>query len=461
MTITSAIIIAVVSLILSALFSGSEIAYITSNRVSVEINIKRGGRISRIIDRFYDNQSLFLTSVLVGNNIMLVVYGMGAAYLLNLWFINDWKTSEAVKLFVETIISTGVVLLIGEFFPKATFRINPYKSLRLIAIPLYLFFIVLLPISKFVAWLSSCLMRLFNLKNDRKEIDLISISDLNNYLEQTLDEHVDDNDFNSEVKLLHNAIDFSSATIHDCMIPRNEIVAVNIDTATPDSLRELFTKTGRSKIIIYKDDIDNITGYIHVSEFLRENTAWKKKIKPVVFAPETYPAFKMMRRLLAEKRSVTVVIDEFGGTAGLVTLEDLVEEIFGNIEDEHDKSETLWKRLEPNVYEIAGRAEISQLNDELHLDIPEGKDYLTLAGYIINETGTIPEPGDIIDIKKINITFTIISKSATRIELVKVEKVAEDGKEESKDDGKEAGKEADKETDSDPSRTEASLPKSS
>ncbi|MBP5315068.1 MAG: HlyC/CorC family transporter [Muribaculaceae bacterium] len=418
MSLSAAIIIAVVSLIFSALFSGSEIAFITSDRVSVEIDIKRGGLVSRIIDRFYDNPSLFITTILVGNNIMLVVYGMGAAWLLDRWFIDDWQTSDAVKLIVETLISTLVVLLVGEFFPKATFRINPYKSLRLIALPLYLFYWILWPISKFTAWLSSALMRLFHVDNDDKEFEVISIGDLSRYLEQTIDDHPSDRPVENEVKIFHNAIDFSSTKLHDCMIPRNEIVAVNIDTATPESLRELFTATGRSKIIVYKEDIDNICGYIHVSEFLRDATDWKDKIKAVEFAPETFLADKMMRRLLADKRSVAVVIDEFGGTAGLVTLEDLVEEIFGNIEDEHDKSTSSWRKTAPDTYEISGRAEISQINDELQLDIPEDDEYQTVAGYIITNTGSIPEKGEVITLGEN--TFTILKKSATRIELVKV-----------------------------------------
>ena len=419
MTLTAAIIIAVVSLIFSALFSGSEIAFITSDRVSVEIEIKRGGVISRIIDRFYDNQSLFISTILVGNNIMLVVYGMGAAALLDKWFISSWQTNDAVKLIVETLISTGVVLLVGEFFPKATFRVNPFKSLKLIALPLYVFYIILWPIAKFTAWLSKSLMRLFHVNNDEEELNLLTINDLNRYLEKNIDELPADKPVENEVKIFHNAIDFSSTKLHDCMIPRNEIVAVNIDTATPESLRVLFTETGRSKILVYRDDIDNILGYIHVSELLHEADDWKSTIKPVVFAPETFLANKMMRRLLAEKRSMAVVIDEFGGTAGLVTLEDLVEEIFGNIEDEHDKSASSWRQTAPDTYEISGRAEISQLNDEIRLDIPEDDEYQTLAGYIITNTGTIPEQGEVISLG--NITFTIVKKSATRIELVKAQ----------------------------------------
>lgn len=424
MTLTTAIIIAVVSLIFSVLFSGSEIAFITSDRVSVEIEIKRGGFMSRIINRFYDNQSLFISTILVGNNIMLVIYGMGAAALLDKLFIHDWQTNDAVKLIIETLISTGVVLLVGEFFPKATFRVNPFKSLKLIALPLYVFYIILWPIAKFTAWLSKCLMRLFHINNDEEEFSLLTINELNQYLEKNIDTLPTDRPVEKEVKIFHNAIDFSLTKLHDCMIPRNEIVAVNIDNATPESLRILFTETGRSKILVFRDDIDNILGYIHVSELLHDTTEWKDNIKPVVFAPETFLANKMMRRLLAEKRSMAVVIDEFGGTAGLVTLEDLVEEIFGNIEDEHDKTASIWRQTAEGTYEISGRAEISQLNDEIRLDIPEDDEYQTLAGYIITNTGAIPEQGEVITLG--NIIFTIIKKSATRIELVKAQVLTED-----------------------------------
>ena len=228
----------------------------------------------------------------------------------------------------------------------------------------------------------------------------------------------------NEVKIFHNAIDFSSTHLRDCMTPRNEVVAVNIDTTTREELSQLFTSSGRSKILVYKEDIDNVLGYIHVSELFHVDSDWKEALKPVIFAPETLLANKMMKRLLSEKRSMAVVVDEFGGTAGLVSLEDLVEEIFGDIQDEHDNKRLVARQIAPGEYEFSGRCEISDLRDNFNIDIPESEEYQTLAGYILTELGEIPAQGATIELN--GFTFTIVKKSATRLELIKVTSAAEE-----------------------------------
>ncbi len=327
MSLTTWIILAVVSLIFSALFSGAEIAYITANRVRVELDVKKGGMISRIINRFYSDSDLFITTLLVGNNVMLVVYGMGAAFLIEKEWLAAYHLNEALVLAISTLISTGVILLVGEFFPKTIFRINPNISLKVFALPLFLFYVVLFPISIFTTWLSKMLMRLFGVHSEGQRMGMLTVGDLNRYLENTIDEvNPEKKQVENEVKIFHNALDFSTTHLRDCMLPRNEIVAVNIDTIDREELSELFTKSGRSKIVVYREDIDNVLGYIHVSELFNPESDWKEHIKPVIFCPETLLANKLMRRLLSEKRSMAVVVDEFGGTAGLVTLEDLVEE---------------------------------------------------------------------------------------------------------------------------------------
>lgn len=222
----------------------------------------------------------------------------------------------------------------------------------------------------------------------------------------------------NEVKIFHNALDFSSTHVRDCMLPRNEIVAVNINTTTRDELSELFTKSGRSKIVVYDNDIDTVLGYIHVSELFKLDTDWKENLKEVVYAPESLLAKKLMQRLLNEKRSMAVIVDEFGGTAGLVTLEDLVEEIFGDIRDEHDTAGILAREIEPGVYECSGRIEIENLRETYHIDIPESDDYQTVAGYILHYCGAIPAQGDVIDIDQLQ--FTIVKRTATRLELIKI-----------------------------------------
>lgn len=412
------LIIALISLSFSALFSGVEIAFISSDRVRVELDVKKGGVISRILNLFYRNSEFFISTILVGNNIVLVIYGMGAAALLEPWLERVYP-NEAFILLMQTLISTGIILLTGEFFPKAIFRINPNTSLKVFAIPVWVIYLLLYPISLFTTWLSRALMKLCGVKSSAAGPVRLSVGDLNNYLERTIDENVEDNRaVENEVKIFHNALDFSTIHLRDCMIPRNEIVAVNIDTVTRDELSDLFTSSGRSKIIVFREDIDDVLGYIHVSELFDPSVDWKERVKPVLFAPETLMAKKMMRRLLAEKRSMAVVVDEFGGTAGLVTLEDLVEEIFGDINDEHDRSRLVAKEIAPGVYEFSGRAEVEFINERYHLDIPEDDEYQTLAGYILFSTGAIPAEGSTVEIG--NLRMEILKKSASRLELIRL-----------------------------------------
>ena len=418
MTLTTVwLIIALVSLTFSALFSGVEIAYISSNRVKVEIDVKRGGFIGRIINLYYKYQDLFISTILVGNNIMLVINGMGAAELLDPWLKGIYD-NEVFILLMQTLISTAIILITGEFFPKTIFRINPNSSLRYFALPIFFFWVILYPISIFTAWLSKTLMRMCGIKNENHSMGMLTVGELNQYIQTSIDEQAAKDEVENEVKIFHNAIDFSSTHLRDCMTPRNEVVAINIDTTTRDELSALFTSSGRSKIVVYRDDIDNVLGYIHVSELFDPKSNWKEAIKPVIFAPETLLANKMMRRLLAEKRSMAVVVDEFGGTAGLVSLEDLVEEIFGDIQDEHDNRRLTAREVQPGVYEISGRCEIADLNETFNLDLPESDEYQTLAGFILNNLGEIPSQGDTFDIK--GMTFSIIKKSATRLELIRI-----------------------------------------
>ena len=413
------IIIAAVSLVFSALFSGTEIAYITSDRVRVELDVKSGGLLSRIISMFYRDEDLFISTILVGNNIMLVVYGMGAAYLIEQCWLDAYHLPQSLLLIISTLISTGVILITGEFFPKTVFRINPYTSLKIFALPIALFYIILLPVSLFTSWLSKALMRLFGIRTTATRMGMLSIGDLNQYLEKTIDEvNPDREPVENEVKIFHNALDFSTTHLRDCMLPRNEMIAVNVDTTDRDRLVELFTRSGRSKIVVYSGDIDNVLGYIHVSELFDPRSNWRDHIKPVIFAPESLLANKLMRRLLSEKRSMAIVVDEFGGTSGLVTLEDLVEEIFGDIRDEHDATSETVREISPGVYECSGRVEIETLREINHIDIPEDDDYQTLAGYILFNTGTIPAQGETIEIA--DLRFEILRRTATRLELIRI-----------------------------------------
>lgn len=417
------IIVTLVSLLFSGLFSGAEMAFVTSDRVRVEIDVKQGGIIGRVLRRFYANPQFFISSILVGNNIVLVIYGMGAAKLLDP-LQEPLGIDDGTLLLMQTIASTIFIIITGEFLPKTIFRINPNASMRFIAIPIFLFYIILYPIALLATAISRGLMRLFGLKSDQVEIKMISVSDLNDYLEDTIDSlHDQKETVGTEVKMFQNALDFSNTHLRDCMIPRNEIVAAKSDI-TYDELSKLFTSSGRSKILIYREDIDDIIGYIHVSELFDPTSDWRKHIKPVLYAPEALLANKMMRRLLNEKRSMAIVVDEFGGTAGLVTLEDLVEEIFGDIQDEHDKAAPTARDLGGGIYEFSGRCEIADLNDTYHLDIPEEDDYQTLAGYILHNTGAIPEKGETITLG--NLSIEVLRKSAARLELLRVTRIPSD-----------------------------------
>lgn len=415
------IIITLASLIFSALFSGVEIAYVTSDRVRTELDVKMGGSISRALNVFYRHPEFFISTILVGNNIALVIYGMGFAKFLEEPLV-EAGVGEFPVLLIQTLVSTGVILLMGEFFPKTIFRINPNASLKLFALPMMAIYAILYPISLFTTWLSRALMKLFGVSDEQAASGLLSVGDLNQYLERTIDDVEEKKEtIENEVKIFHNALDFSTTHLRDCMTPRNEIFAVDIDKVDREELCRLFTSSGRSKLIVYKEDIDNILGYIHVSELFHTDIDWRTRLKEVIYAPETVLANKMMRRLLSEKRSIAIVIDEFGGTSGMVTLEDLVEEIFGDIQDEHDHARLTARRLPDGSYEFSGRIEITTLNDTFHLDIPEDDEYQTLMGYILHSTGAIPEQGEIIILD--NLRFEILKKSATRLELIGVTEI--------------------------------------
>ena len=418
MSLATAIVFTVIALILSGLFSGSEIAFVQSDKVRMEIDGARGGVIDRIIKRFSHHEDMFISTMLVGNNIVLVIYGITFSIILNP-ILDSWFHNEALVLVVNTVISTGVVLVAGEFMPKTIFRINPNFMIRLFALPLYLVYWILYPISKLVAGISKGMMRIIGIgaENDRKEG--LTIDELDSFLQDKIDSIPDKGEIENEVKIFSNAIDFKDTQISECMIPRNEIVAVAIEDLEREALIRKFIATGLSKIVVYKEDIDDVLGYIHISELFNLDADLSRKLKPVIFTPETMLANKMMRRLMSEKKSMAIVVDEYGGTAGLVTLEDLVEEIFGEIEDEHDRNRLIMKEVSKGVFEVSGRAEIESINEKFGLDLEENDDYHTIAGLIIEKSGSLPEEG--YSFVEDNCRFTVVKMSAARIELVKIE----------------------------------------
>lgn len=413
------LITALVSLLFSGFFSGMEIAFVSSNKVRVEIDVKKSGLINRIIDMFYAHKDTLISTLLVGNNIANVVYGMAIAQLCLPMLKAAFGQNEAVLLLAQTLISTVIVLFAGEFLPKTMFRINPNRSLRACSPLMLMIYTLLWPVSKFTSLLSAALMRLVGIKADTGSMGLISVDELDAYLQENIDKREDENkDVEQEVKIFENALDFSDTHLRDCMVPRNEIVGVDIADTSREELSRLFTRSGLSKIVVYHDDVDNVLGFIQVSEMFVPEVNWKDRIKPVLFAPETMLAKKMMQNLLKEKKSMAIVVDEFGGTAGMVTLEDLVEEIFGEIEDEHDRPRLVSRKINDNTYEFSGRMEIEDINDNYHLNIPESDDYQTIAGFLLNRLEEIPNEGDTADID--GMRLTVLKKTSARIELVRL-----------------------------------------
>ena len=422
LSLSLAIIITVVAILLSGLFSGSEIAFVQSSKVRREIDAASGGMINRLLRLFSRREDMFISTLLVGNNVVLVIYGIAVSAILNPIFENWFgQDNEALVLVCNTLLSTGVILVFGEFFPKASFRVNPNFMMRILALPLYLIYLLVFPISLFVSGVSKGLMKLFGIKSRQVGSRLLTMDELDDYIQHSIEENAGSQTVENEVKIFRKAIDFKDTQVSECMTPRNEIVSVPLEGTSRDRLLELFTQTGLSKIIVYKEEIDNIVGYIHVSELFDEKNDWTSRLKPVIFAPETMLANKMMRRLLAEKKSMAIIIDEFGGTAGIVTVEDLVEEIFGEIEDEHDRKRIIARSIGVDTFIFSGRAEISTINEEFGLGLKEGDQYHTLAGFILDNLEALPSQGDTFDIDALR--FTVKKMTTTRIELVKIQKI--------------------------------------
>lgn len=419
-----AIIITIIAVAFSGLFSGSEIAFVQSSKVRMEIDAARGGLVDKIIKGFSHHEDMFISTLLVGNNVVLVIYGISFSAIVNPIFEQWFSNNEALTLICNTVCSTTVILLLGEFLPKTTFRINPNFMMRVLAFPLYFIYLVLYPISWFVSVISKGLMKLFGLDSAEEDKARLTMDELDDYIQQSIEDREAGECVENEVKIFRKAIDFKDTQISECMIPRNEIVSVPLMGTTREKLIKVFTATGLSKVVVYREDIDDVVGYIHISEMFNTGADWKRKLKPVIFTPETMLANKMMTRMMNEKRTLAMVVDEFGGTAGLVTLEDIVEEIFGEIEDEHDVKRLVARTMSDGSYEFSGRVEISAVNEDFGLEIKESEDYHTLSGYILESLQALPKQGDSFEID--NLKFTIEKMSATRIELVRVEKITAD-----------------------------------
>lgn len=403
-----------VTLILSAFFSGSEIAYVSADKLRLELDRSRGGITSRILNQLYARPDRFITTMLLGNNVALVIYGILMAIVLEP-VIRLASDSDIVILIVQSIISTLLILITGEFLPKVTFRTNPNRVMQALALPLWFIYTLLFPFVYIINIISRGLLLLVGQRNQGVIANTFSTVDLVHYLENNQSED-GESEVESEVKFIQNAISFPTLQVRDCMIPRNEIVAVEIGMPM-EHLEEKFIRTGLSKLIVYRDNIDDVVGYIHSTEMFGSPN-WSERIVPAIFVPESMFASKLMKQLMQRKRSIAIVIDELGGTAGMVTLEDVVEEIFGDIEDEHDRQRLVSKQIDESTYILSARLELSHLNDLYDLGLPEGEDFMTIAGLILHHHQSIPRVGEIIDIDRWR--FEILRSTSTKIVLVKL-----------------------------------------
>lgn len=406
-----------ISLAFSAFFSGMEIAFVSSNKLRFELDKKKQTFSSKILALFYKNPNQFISTMLVGNNIALVVYGLQMAFVLEP-YIAHVVSNEGVIVLLQSVISTILILFAGEFIPKTIFRMNPNFSLNVFALPLFLIYIILYPISKFSSLLSFLILKILGVKNLKESsYKALGKIDLDYFIQQSLDDAPENSNMDKDVKIFQNALDFSNVRLKDCIVPRTEIVACDT-TATINELKTKFIETGLSKILIYRENIDDIIGYIHSSELFSHPEDWTKVIRTVSIVPETMAANKLMKLLMQEKRSMAVVVDEFGGTSGIVTLEDLVEEIFGEIEDEHDTKSYVAKKISDTEYLLSGRMEIDALNEKFSLNIPESDDYVTIAGFILHYYEKFPKLNETIRVG--NFSFKIIKVTTTKIELVRM-----------------------------------------
>ncbi len=414
------IIEAIIILLLSAFFSGMEIAFVSSGKLRFEMDKANKNINTRVLSVFYARPNNFITTLLVGNNIALVIYGILMAAIIEQYILRPAGFIEegAMMLAIQTFISTLFVLVLGEFIPKTVFRINPYGMMRAFAVPAFFFYVILYPISKFTIVLSRFLLRTAGVNVGGKRVSRpFKKVDLNHLVQSNIDEAKGEQEVEEEIKLFRNALEFRNVKVRECIVPRTEVNAVSID-ASFDVLMGKFIESGNSKIVVYEDDIDNIVGFVHSIEmFNLENGAeWTAAIKEVSVVPETMSAQKLLQSMLQQKKSIAVVVDEFGGTSGIVTLEDLVEEIFGEIEDEYDKDTYVAKSIGDGEYLLSARLEIDAVNEMFDLDLPRSDEYLTIGGLILHERQSFPKHNETIKFDKWE--FRILKNTSTKIELV-------------------------------------------
>lgn len=416
MSYTALIILILVSILFSGFFSGMEIAFVTSNKLRVEIDRKQKKAFAPIVSFFVKHPSRFIATMLVGNNIALVIYGIAFAMLLEEPLRSALgANSNILVLLIQTLVSTLIILLTAEFLPKTLFRINPNNSLRLLSVPVILFYSILYPVTLLTIGISNFTMKyLLRVDPDHESGEpVFGKVDLDAFLTTVPDKQQAEDEETEDLRIFKKALELSALRVRDCMIPRTDVIALE-DTASIDELSERFSETGLSRILVYAQSIDNIIGYVNSKDLFRKPLEISSQLKPIQIVPETLAVNKLLTGFIKEGKNIAVVVDEFGGTSGLITTEDIIEEIFGEIEDEHDNSDLVEERMGEMHFLLSGRLEIDYLNEKYFLDIPESEEYDTLAGYIINQLESIPEKASTHHMD--NYLITITDVSSNRIE---------------------------------------------
>ncbi len=414
----SSITAILISVAFSAFFSGMEIAFVSANKFRFEIERNTNNINHRFLSIFFDNPKQFISTMLVGNNIALVIFSLHMAIVLEP-FIFSLTNSQSLTLVLQTIISTLIILITAEYLPKALFRLNANFWLNVFSVPLLMCYLTLYPIAIITSYLSKEVIKLWGNGSIEEDTDF-GRADISHFIEENYEntENESHKSINTnDVKLFQNALDFSKVKLRECIVPRTEIIAIEMNESL-ENLMQKFIETGYSKILVYEESIDNIIGYIHSFDVFQSPKDLKSHIRPISIVPESMTANKLMESFMQQKKSIAVVVDEFGGTAGIVTLEDIMEEIFGEIEDEHDHTAHISKKISENEYMVSARLEIDFVNEEFNLDLPESDEYETIAGLILNHFGSVPKINEEIEIGKFN--FKIINAIPTKIELVKL-----------------------------------------
>ena len=422
----TSILTIVLCLILSAFFSGMEIAFVSANKIHIEIEKKQAGFLAKVLARLTHKPSKFIATMLIGNNIALVIYGFYMGDLLMNWFqsmlpsqygfVQIWLTD--FSLLTQTIISTIIILITAEFLPKVFFQIYANTLLKILAIPAYIFYALFSFVSDFIIKLTDIILRTL-FKTDGDEVQLaFSKMELGDYITEQMEALEEEDDVDSEIQIFQNALEFSGVKAREVMVPRTEITAVELHE-TPKSLAKLFTETGFSKILVYKDTVDNIIGYAHSYELFKKPKTIKSILLPVEFVPETMLIHEILKILTKKRKSMAVVLDEYGGTSGVMTVEDIVEELFGEIEDEHDSTDLHEEQLNDSTFKFSARLEVDYINETYKLGLPDTEEFETLGGLLVHETGEIPEKGTEIRIGEY--LFTVLEVSSTKIDLVTLE----------------------------------------